>query len=250
MKICILQTDIVWDEPQENQQSAEQLMDTAGEADLYVLPEMWNTGFMTATAPPDHRESLEWMRLTAQKRQAAVCGSMAVGIEGKLLNRFFFVWPDGTMAHYDKRHLFSYGGEDKLYACGQERTIVEFGGMRFLLAVCYDLRFPVWMRNTGDYDAIIIVANWPESRKRAWTTLLQARALENQCYVISCNRTGDDPVSHYSGGSMIIDAKGRILAADNGTEEAVVAEIHHEDLIQFRKKFPVLADRDKFEIKN
>ena len=249
MKICLLQTDIAWDAPSKNQLSAERLMDAAGEADMYVLPEMWNTGFMTDATPPDHRESLEWMQQMAQKRQAAICGSMAVSMGGKLLNRLFFIYPDGRITHYDKRHLFTFAGEDKQYDSGKERILIEYGGMRFLLSVCYDLRFPVWMRNTDDYDGIIIVANWPESRKRVWTTLLQARALENQCYVVACNRVGDDPVSHYAGGTMLIDAKGRILAEDKGTEEAVVAEIYREELIQFRKKFPVLSDRDNFEIK-
>ena len=120
--------------------------------------------------------------------------------------------------------------------------------MRFLLAVCYDLRFPVWLRNNGDYDAIIIVANWPESRKRVWTTLLQARAIENQCFVIACNRVGDDPVCHYAGGSAIIDAKGKFVAQDHEREEVLTAEISRDELMQFRRKFPVLNDRDNFSL--
>ncbi len=248
MRICILQTDIAWDSPQENRRSAEQLMSAAGDADMYVLPEMWNSGFMTGTTPPDHRESLIWMQQMAQQKEAAICGSMAVDVGGRWANRLFFVCPDGRTEHYDKRHLFGYGGEPQLYKGGKERIVVEYGGMRFLLAVCYDLRFPVWMRNLGDYDALLIVANWPESRKQVWTTLLKARALENQCYVIACNRTGDDPVAHYTGGSMIIDAKGHVLTADNGAEEAIVGEIHREELLKFRKKFPVLPDGDPFTI--
>lgn len=249
MKINILQTDIHWGNPIDNMQSAERLMDSAPEADLCVLPEMWNTGFMTDGRPPRHDEALEWMIAQARQRRCAVCGSMAVtDDDNQLCNRLHFVWPDGSVACYDKRHLFSYGGEDKLFHKGTERTIVSFQGMRLLLAVCYDLRFPVWLRNRGDYDAMVIVANWPESRRRVWDVLLQARALENQCYVVAANRVGNDPTSHYSGGSYIIDAKGRLLASDNGSEEVVSGLIEQEPLAMFREKFPVMRDGDDFKL--
>lgn len=160
-------------------------------------------------------------------------------------NRFYFVRPDGSVAHYDKHHLFSYGGEQQHYTAGQERVVVEWGGIRFLLQVCYDLRFPVWSRNRADYDCTLYVASWPTSRQAAWTTLLHARAIENQCYVLGANRVGTDPACTYSGGSVIIDPYGRDLAACPCNEEcAAVAELDMDALRAFRKKFPVLNDRD------
>ena len=149
------------------------------------------------------------------------------------------------MTTYDKRHLFSYGHEDQFFTPGTQRTIVEYQGVRILLEICYDLRFPVWSRNRKDYDMIIYVANWPTSRMSVWNTLLRARAIENQCFVAGVNRVGHDPVCDYSGGSMLIDAYGKVVA-DCGTEQPCCkcAEIDMERLLAFRKKFPVLDDAD------
>lgn len=169
--------------------------------------------------------------------------------DGTLRNRFYFVKPDGEFDYYDKRHLFTYGGENKHYAPGERRVVVEYKGIRFLLLTCYDLRFPVWARNRGDYDAIIITANWPESRQHVWDALTKARAIENQCYVIAANRTGCDPNCHYTGGSVIIDAKGHTVTQAKGqAAQTITADIDIEALHTFRCKFPVLDDRDEYTI--
>lgn len=248
MRITIVQTDIKWDSPEENIISAEALLGGAPPSGLYVMPEMWATGF---GAPFSHcRKPLEWMRRTAAIRQCAICGSLAaLAADGTLRNRFYFVKPDGEFDYYDKRHLFTYGGENKHYAPGERRVVVEYKGIRFLLLTCYDLRFPVWARNRGDYDAIIITANWPESRQHVWDALTKARAIENQCYVIAANRTGCDPNCHYTGGSVIIDAKGHTVTQAKGqAAQTITADIDIEALHTFRCKFPVLDDRDEYTI--
>lgn len=252
VKVTILQTDIKWAQAEQNQAAASKLISDAQGSDLYVLPEMWSTGFMTE--PKDCAEnaeeggSFEWMKHEAHAHDCAVCGSLAVMTrQGELRNRNYFVLPDGERYHYDKHHLFSYGGEDRAYTAGKERAVAEYRGFRFLLLTCYDLRFPLWGRYKGDYDAVIFVANWPQSRREAWMTLLKARAIENQCYVIGANRTGADPTCAYSGDSAIIDPKGRIMAQAVGNgEQAVTADISIDELKDFRRKFPVLADRDLF----
>ena len=251
MKITLLQTDIKWASPAENILSAERLLTHAAESDLYVLPETWSTGFVTGNPDDDQHEALQWMHDTARRLDAAVCGSLAVKLaDGRSVNRQYFVKPDGTSATYDKHHLFRYGGEDRHYSAGNERTVVEWRGVRWLLVTCYDLRFPVWLRYREDYDGIICVANWPESRHSVWHTLLRARAIENQCFVVGCNRVGDDPNCHYIGHSAIIDSRGNAIAEDeSGTETTVTAEIDMQKLAFFREKFRVLSDRDIFDIK-
>lgn len=248
MKITLLQTDISWASPITNIATADRLVENAEAADLYVLPEMWSTGFVTDAPGEDQQEALAWMWTTAKKKDAAVCGSLAVKLDnGRSVNRLFFVEPSGEITTYDKRHLFRYGGEDRFYSAGHERKVVEWRGVRFLLVMCYDMRFPVWMRYRGDYDAIICVANWPESRKDVWHTLLRARAIENQCYVIGCNRVGDDPNCHYIGNSSVIDSRGYAIAEDKSERQATLtATIDIDELLQFREKFGVLADRDCF----
>lgn len=218
-------------------------------SDLYVLPEMWSTGF--ATKPEGMAEndgwSLSWMRKTAEKTGAAICGSVAMEEKStkKYFNRFYFVKPDGTTDFYDKRHLFSYGGEHLHYTAGQQRTVVEYCGMRWLLLVCYDLRFPVWSRYNADYDGIIYVASWPVPRIAVWDLLLKARAIENQAVVVGANRVGNDPYCQYCGHSAIIDAKGRPMADDlSGHVTTITSEVKPEDIVAFRSKFRVLDDRD------
>ena len=173
MKVIILQTDICWADPEENLKRADKMMDACLGADLYVLPEMFSTGFCTrpeGVAEPAGHGSLEWMKRKAAAGNCAVAGSIATEDGGKYYNRFYFVCPDGTVTWYDKKHLFTYGGEHKRYTPGNERVIVAFRGVRFLLQVCYDLRFPVWSRNRKDYDAILYVASWPAPRVDAWKT--------------------------------------------------------------------------------
>lgn len=255
MKATILQTDVLWARPNNNQAVVATMINDAQRSDIIVLPEMWSTGFIMepdteSGCIEDDQHSIERMRLLAVSAECAVSGSMGVRDEsGTYRNRLYFMRPDGSYNYYDKRHLFAYGGEDKYYEPGTRRVIVSYEGWRILLATCYDLRFPVWLRNDDDYDMMLISANWPESRCGVWDVLLRARAIENQCCVIAANRTGCDLHCCYSGGSMVIDAKGNILAkAEGATQQVVTADIDIESLKQFRRKFPVLRDRDCFKL--
>lgn len=252
IKVTVLQTDIVWEEAKVNRMAVEQLIEKHCDTDLFVLPEMFSTGFSMnpmEIAEDEGGETLQWMCRIAALRQCAIAGSLSVREAGKFYNRFYFVCPDGTVYHYDKRHLFGFGGEDKQYTSGDERVIVSYKGFRFLLQICYDLRFPVWSRCRNDYDAVIYVANWPASRREVWNILLKARALENQCYVIGVNRVGNEPQCLYDGGSMIISPYGKILVAcTDGKEEVAGALLAREPLDSFRKRFPVLDDGDDFEL--
>lgn len=259
MKVNLLQTDIVWASPQQNREHAERMMRSMESADLYILPEMFSTGF--ATQPEGIAEdmidgscpSLEWMKKMACELDAAIAGSIAIREDNNVYyNRFCFVRPDGECTFYDKHHLFTYGGEHHRYTAGQERVIAEFRGVRFLLQICYDLRFPVFSRNKSDapYDAIIYVASWPTPRVDAWLALHKARAIENQCYVLAVNRVGTDPTCHYSGGTEVINAYGKIMfQCSMGEEGHIHAELDMYEFNVFRKKFPVLADADTFLLK-
>ena len=248
MKISIIQQDIVWKSIRENIQRADAAVDAAPGADLYVLPEMFSTGFCTdpeGIAECPDGESLSWMKSKASQTGAAIAGSIAVFDEGRYYNRFYFVSPDGTVSHYDKKHLFTYGGEHLRFTAGDERVVVEFKGVRILLEVCYDLRFPVWSRNRGDYDMIMYVASWPAGRVNAWKSLLVARAIENQCYVAGVNRVGSDPSNEYTGASMVIDPYGHVIAScEDGKQMTASADIDIPALDAFRAKFPVLRDSD------
>lgn len=252
MKIALLQSDIEWAMPCRNRFGAEAMMASASGCDLYVLPEMFSTGFCTSpegVAEPEPCDSLKWMKDSAEMFSAAIAGSVAVEENGRFFNRFYFVTPDGNSVHYDKRHLFTYGGEHLKFTAGKERKIVEYKGVRILLQVCYDLRFPLWSRNRGDYDMALYVASWPETRADAWRQLLKARAIENQCFVAGVNRIGTDPSNSYCGGTMLIDPYGKVIAeCADGMESVAVAEISMEELAAFRQKFPVLDDADDFEL--
>ena len=256
MRISIIQHDIKWNALEENLHHIKSLMDCQPAADLYVLAETFATGFM-AEGTKEHAEEhshriLEWMLREARLRDAAVAGSVVVVENEKysqakphLRNRLYFVHPDGSYDYYDKRHLFGYAGEKDGFAAGEKRIITTWRGVRFLLQVCYDLRFPVFSRNRGDYDAIIYVANWPASRRDAWNTLLKARAIENQCFVVGVNRVGSDKSCNYTGDSIIIDAHGHpVVSCMSGKDDVAAAELDMNDLQNFRKAFPVLEDRD------
>ena len=253
MKVTILQLDIAWGQPEENIRRAEALMAQQPDSDLYVLPEMWSTGF--ATEPMNIAEdesasiSLQWMKSTARRNQCAISGSIAIKTaNGVYKNRHYFI--DGRtdcFSYYDKHHLFRYGGEDQFYEPGEEHSVVEYMGFRILLLTCYDLRFPVWSRYADklQYDAIIAVANWPESRQNAWQILTRARAIENQAYLIGCNRVGDDAYSHYRGMSAIISPIGKTLTACPANVSSTASFLLNlESLRQKREKFKVLQDRD------
>lgn len=253
MKISIVQNDIKWGEPETNRQSFESLIRKAEKSDVYVLPEMFSTGFATNPAGLAETDggSLKWMQALACELDAAICGSVAVGecAENGMVyyNRFYFVKPDGSYAYYDKHHLFTYGGEHKAFVKGGERVVVEFRGVKFLLQICYDLRFPVFVRNNEEekYDVLIYVASWPVTRINVWNTLVHARAIENQCYVVAVNRVGEDANCTYNGSSIIVDAYGRNVAECPLSEAAVAAaDVDMERLMSFRRKFPVLEDAD------
>jgi len=250
MKTTLLQTDIVWACPDESIKHAEALIAQSEASDLYVLPEMWATGF--AVRPDGIAEAeassvaLTWMKRTATERCCAVSGSLAVRLsDGTYRNRHYFVTPDAVY-FYDKHHLFRHGHEDEHFTPGNEAVVVEWQGWRLLLQTCYDLRFPVFSRYgmAGEYDAIVYVANWPAKRQLAWDTLIRARAIENQCYVLAVNRVGDDPACHYAGGSAVIDPVGRIVAECPQGEHPATADISIEKLREMRSHFRVLDDRD------
>ena len=252
MKTTILQLDIEWGSPLENIRRAEELINQSPESDLYVLPEMWSTGF--ATDPHGIAEieatsvSLDWMRKIAQERKCAISGTLSIETNNSYKNRHYFI--DGrnnSESHYDKHHLFRYGHEDRFYEPGNEHTIVEYEGFRILLLTCYDLRFPLWSRYSDSlqFDVIICSANWPESRQNAWQILTRARAIENQAYLIACNRVGNDAYSHYRGQSAIIGPIGNTLATCKANVQSTASfSLDLEVLKHQRQKFQVLEDRD------
>lgn len=252
MKVVLAQTDIVWADPESNREKARKVLASHPGADLVVFPEMFSTGF--ATKPQDIAEedpsaTLEWMKASAAAFNTAIAGSVALHKDGTFLNRFYFVKPDGEVTFYDKHHLFTYGGEPEFFTAGDRQVTVEWKGWKFRLVVCYDLRFPLWCRNNDGYDALICVASWPKPRRRNWDALLRARAIEDQCYVLGVNRTGADPACVYTGGTVIIDPYGEYIStcADE-CECECEAELELEPLQEFRKKFPVLLDADRFEM--
>lgn len=254
MKITLLQQDINWGNPSLNVKEAERVMNLFPGSDLYVLPEMFSTGFCTqpeGLAEPVDSPTLAWMKEYASSHDCAVAGSVAVNEGQSYYNRFYFVNPDKTWSYYDKKHLFTYGKEHEHFTAGNRRVVVEFRGWHILLQICYDLRFPLWSRNRKDYDLALYVASWPTSRVEAWNTLLHARAIENQCYVAGVNRVGTDPNCEYSGGTILVDPYGRtVKECPRGEQSAVTVELDKTMLEAFREKFPVLDDADYFEMKN
>lgn len=251
MKVSIIQQDIVWGDPERNVRHLDEVLAGAPGSDLYVFPEMFTTGFATAEGTRVESEpavGLQWMKRKAAETGAAFAGSIALDPgDGVLVNRLYFVRPDGSFEYYDKRHLFTFSGEHLRFNAGDRRVVVEYKGVRIMLAVCYDLRFPVWLRNRGDYDALLVVANWPQPRRFAWDTLLRARAIENQCFVLAANRVGEDPACVYTGGSAVIGPYGEDLeAAPDGKECVITQELNMQHLREFEGKFPVLEDADAF----
>ena len=251
MRATLIQNDMAWADAQANCNRGRELLRNAPEADLYLFPEMFSTGFICdprGVAEEMHDGScptLDMMREAAARRNAAVGGTLAVCENGRYYNSFFFVKPDGETHRYNKHHLFIFGGEDEFFTPGDERVVVEWRGVRFLLQICFDLRFPLWNRNRGDFDAIISLANWPEARASAWDILTRARAIENQCYMLAVNRIGEDPTGGYHGDSRIINPFGEILASGKWGEECYVSgEIDMEMLQRYWGKFPILAVAD------
>ena len=246
MKIIGLSQNIIWKEKQQNFLLIEEKFKDL-EADLFLVPEMFSTGFyMKADEVADENEiALSWMKSFAKLKNSAIGGSVSVKDNGNFYNRFYFVKPDGTYHYYDKKHLFSYAGEDEIYTPGKKRVIVEYLGIRFFLQICYDARFPVFARNRKDYDVLLNVANWPESRVLAWETLTRARAIENQAYVFALNRIGEDGNGlKYQESSHCYFPDGEDVSTKR--EDLIFAEIDTEKLKKFRKDFPFLDDADDF----
>lgn len=249
LKIAGLNLDIFWKNKAKNYDVIADSFKNI-EADIFLLPEMFSTGFcMDAEDIADrNNETLIWMQNFAQQKKTAIAGSVSICENEKFYNRFYFVKPDGNFDYYDKKHLFSYSGEDKIYTAGNVRKIIDYKGFRILLQVCYDLRFPVFQRNLGDYDLVLNVANWPETRVEAWRTLLKARAVENQSFVFGLNRIGTDGNQlNYEESSLILFADGTEISARQNN--IVTAELDLEDLKKFRARFPFLKDADEFELK-
>ena len=259
LNIVLVQSDIIWQNTSENLHHLDKLLSSIRDSDLIILPEMFNTGFSMnpeqISMPTNGGEVVEWMKGKAKKFNAAVMGSVAVK-EGKgFYNRLYFVQPSGEVTFYNKRHLFRMAGENAQFVNGNKRLIVEYKGWKICPQICYDLRFPVFSRNTYknneyDYDLLIYVANWPEVRSAAWTSLLQARAIENLAYSVGVNRVGEDGNSFkYSGDSRCFNYSGERLDGMNSRKEMIqIVELNKEALIKFRKKFPTGLDADDFQI--
>ncbi|MDG1675571.1 MAG: amidohydrolase [Flavobacteriales bacterium] len=264
LRVLAVQADLVWQDPAANRQKMEQTVERELHeypADLVVLPEMFTTGFAMNPEAADVLDSAgqcvtsEWMLALARQHDVAVAGSVAVQTtDGQAFNRMWFATPEGDLHSYDKRHLFTLAGEDKAYEAGTERVEFEWRGWRILLQICYDLRFPGFVRNHGPqpYDLALYVANWPERRREAWRTLLKARAIENQCFVVGVNRSGTDGNGHrYAGDSLILDHAGEALAdaGGDGDSKTLRATLVREDMLAFRRKLPFLDDADRFGVR-
>ncbi len=251
LRTALIQPDTRWSDRAANRDHLAGLMDRAGDVDLFVLPETCTTGFLGDLEGPeaDGRDDIDWAHDQAMQRRAAVAAGFAVIDRGHRYNRLVFATPEGVSTHYNKRHLFSYGGEDERYTAGTRRSRLTWRGWRFDLQICYDLRFPVWCRNDDGFDVQLFIANWPTPRVDAWRSLLKARAIENQAVVIGVNRSGVDGRDvPYPGASCIIDASGRTLLELGREEEAATLELDRDALNRLRDDLPFLVDRDRYRI--
>jgi predicted amidohydrolase len=253
LNLTLVQANLTWHQPEQNRLHLQQLLRTGcGATDMVVLPEMFTTGFTMQAE--DFAESMrgptvQWMSKLALELDAAVCGSLIVKDNGDFRNRFVFALPGGQLLHYDKRHLFAMAGEDRSYAAGRRRAVVEFRGWRICPMICYDLRFPAWSRNTEEFDLLVYVANWPDRRREHWRVLCRARAIENQCYVAAVNRVGTDGKGHaYSGDSTLVDYAGEERWQCAGKEAVRTLSLDREAMTAYRERFPFLADRDNIEL--
>ncbi len=259
MRLTILQSALHWENAGANRAMfAEKLAPLAGQTDLVILPEMFTTGFSmnaAALAEPMDGPTVQWLQEQAVRTGAAITGSFICREKDRYYNRLVFMRPDGRLDIYDKRHLFGLAKEHETYTPGATRCIVEWLGWKICPLVCYDLRFPVWSRNqvvtpeSGGYDLLIYVANWPERRSHHWRALLPARAIENQCYVAAVNIVDTDGNGYdYRGDSGIVDFSGQKICQISGREGQFTTELSLEDLHQFRRQLPFLEDADAFQL--
>ena len=255
LKISIVQTDIAWENKQENlRMLREKLHALRGTTEIVVLPEMFSTGFTMKSrelAEPVSVITVRILKELAADFQLALCGSFICSERSNYYNRAFFITPEGEEFYYDKRHLFRMGNEAEDFSAGNNKLIISYRGWNICLLVCYDLRFPVWSRNVNnEYDLLIYMASWPQARRLAWDTLLCARALENMCYVCGVNRIGvDGNKLIYNGGSVVFSAKGEVLASVPDGEEGIeTVSLSLISLQQLRDKFPVWKDADAFRL--
>ncbi|WP_310559336.1 amidohydrolase [Flavobacterium sp.] len=254
MKIALIQSSLFWENPKANRNLFEEKINAINEkVDLIVLPEMFTTGF---TMNPElvfetmQGETIMWLQSLAKVKSSAITGSLVIKENGNFYNRLVFVFPSGEIQFYDKRHLFTLAGEDKVYTSGNQKLIVEYKGWKICPLICYDLRFPVFARNTEDYDLLIYVANWPKPRINAWDILLKARSVENLCYTIGVNRIGlDDNNFEYVGHSQAADFLGNYVLEPQETEGVFIVELNKEKLLETRSKLGFFNDRDSFELK-
>jgi omega-amidase len=259
LTITTVQSNLIWEEKSANLRLLEEKIAAIEEkTEIVILPEMFNTGFSMRPeelAETMEGETVEWMKRVSRENSIVLTGSIMIEEDGNYFNRLIWMLPNGQYGYYDKRHLFAYGEEDKHYSPGNKRLIASVKGWKINLLVCYDLRFPVWARQATtrppgpEYDVLIYVANWPERRSHAWKTLLCARAIENQCYVIGVNRVGSDGNNiYYSGNSLIIDPLGQVLYHMADEEDINTITLQKEMLEEVRTKFPFWKDADSFNI--
>jgi omega-amidase len=252
LTVSLIQTSLYWHDSQNNLASiAAKIAAIKEKTDLIVLPEMFTSGF--TMNPGEVAESMEgtavaWMQEMASVKNAAICGSMVIKEGNYFFNRFLFVNPNGVIEYYDKKHTFTLAGEDKVYKAGSKKTTISYKGWKISPLICYDLRFPVWSRNTNDYDVLIYVANWPEPRISAWDALLKARAIENMAYCIGVNRIGEDKNGHkYVGHSSVYDSLGNELLFMTEEKTATLTFLK-SDIQTNRSKLRFLEDRDAFNL--
>jgi len=265
LKITTIQTDLHWENKEANLRMFEnKLIHLVEPTEIVVLPEMFSTGFSMQPeklAEEMDGESVNWMKEQSAKHRIILTGSLIIKEDNKFYNRLLWVLPNGQLGYYDKRHLFGFAGEDQFYTPGNKRLIASVKGWRVNLQVCYDLRFPAWTRQrlqkneagelSPEYDVLIYVANWPERRSHAWKTLLCARAIENQCYVVGVNRVGDDGnLIHHSGNSMVIDPLGEVLYHMAEEEDVFTITLQKEHLESVRTRFPFWKDGDNISLNN
>ena len=255
LKVAFIQSDLAWENPKQNRINFSQKIDSIKESvDLIILPEMFSTGFTMnpeSVAETMQGDTVKWMQELATKKQVAITGSVIISEDDKYYNRLLFVDPSGEFETYDKRHTFTLAGEDKVYTAGTEKLIVNYKGWKICPLICYDLRFPVWARNSENYDVLLYVANWPKPRINAWDILLKARAIENMCYCIGVNRVGLDSNNYeYSGNSAVYDVLGeKISNITSNKEETDIVVLDKNHIKTNREKLQFLNDRDKFNLK-